>query len=151
MFSDICMYRPIIFCVPTYVGTSLTSFCVCGFTNLHMFCINDSYLLGDQCEQLYLVLYSMAESNKTLNDIVDDGHDSAMRSVEHIIHEGPHEDPQLLNESSDSAYNADTIIDSPTSTSSTLLLNVSEVSNYLNNVNDNNIDDNENVTTPCLY
>ena len=80
----------------------------------------------------------MATYNITLNDI-DDGDDSAMSSVGHIIHE----DPQLPDDSSDSAYNADTIIDSPTSTSSTLQLNLSEDSNDQNDVNDNDIDEDE--------
>ena len=77
----------------------------------------------------------MANHNITLNG-TDDGDDS---STNMIIHEGQ----DSPDESSDSAYEADTIIDSPTSTSSTLQLNLSEDSNDQNEVNDNDIDEDE--------
>ena len=67
----------------------------------------------------------MANYNITLNG-TDDGDDSSTSSVGHMI---IHEDPDSPHESSDSAYDADAIIDSPRSTSSTLQLNLSEDSN----------------------
>ena len=55
-----------------------------------------------------------------------------------------YEDPDSPDESSDSsAYDADTIIDSPRSTSSTLQLNLSEDSNEQNDVNHNDINEEE--------
>ena len=82
----------------------------------------------------------MANDNITLNSI-DDVDESSMSSVGHMI---IHEDPDSQDESSDSsAYDADTIIDSPTSTSSTLQLHLSEDSNHQNDVNDNNINEDE--------
>ena len=53
--------------------------------------------------------------------------------------------PQAMSDSdmTDSAYDADTIIDSPNSRSSTLQLNFSDNSNDENNVSDNNLNDEE--------
>ena len=88
----------------------------------------------------------MANDNITLNSI-DDVDESSMSSVGHMI---IHEDPDSPDESSDSsAYDADTIIDSPTSTSSTLQLHLSEDSNDQNGVNDNDIDEDETGSQVC--
>ena len=81
----------------------------------------------------------MEKNNINFNGI-DDSDDSSMSSVGHMI---VHEDPQLPEDSSDSAYEADTIIDSPNSSSSTLLLNVSDNSNDQNAVSDNNVNEEE--------
>jgi len=62
-----------------------------------------------------------------VEDAADLGQDSA--------HDG--------QESYDSAYEADTVIDSPTSTSSTLQLNLSLDSTDQNEVNDNNLDEDD--------
>ena len=53
--------------------------------------------------------------------------------------------PQAMSDSdmTDSAYDADTIIDSPNSSSSTLLLNLSDNSNDENDVSDNNVNEEE--------
>ena len=52
--------------------------------------------------------------------------------------------PQAMSDSdTESAYDADTIIDSPNSRSSTLQLNLSDNSNDENNVSDNNLSDEE--------
>ena len=68
----------------------------------------------------------------------DDSDDSSLSSVGYMI---IHEDPDSPEDSSDSAYEADTIIDSPNSSSSTLQLNVSKDSNDKNDVNDNDINE----------
>ena len=68
-----------------------------------------------------------------------------MSSVGHIIDE----DPQLTDDSSDTAYNADTTIDSPTSTSTTLQLHLSKDYNDQNGVNDNDIDEDETGSQVC--
>ena len=81
----------------------------------------------------------MAKYNITLHD------NSAMSSVGHIIDE----DPQLTDDSSDTAYNADTTIDSPTSTSTTLQLHLSEDDNDQNGVNDNDIDEDQTGSHVC--
>ena len=77
--------------------------------------------------------------NIKLNGI-DDIDDSSLSSLGHMI---VHEDPDLPEYSSESAYEADTIIDSPNSSSSTLQLNLSEDSNDQNDVNDNDINEEE--------
>ena len=89
----------------------------------------------------------MEKNNINFNGI-DDSDDSSMSSVGHMI---VHEDPQLPEDSSDSAYEADTIIDSPNSSSSTLLLNVSNDSNDQNAVSDNDVNEEEleNVEEPA--
>ena len=79
----------------------------------------------------------MEKDNIKFNGI-DDSDDSSLSSVGHMI---IHEDPDSPEDSSDSAYEADTIIDSPNSSSSTLQLNVSEDSNDKNDVNDNDINE----------
>ena len=79
----------------------------------------------------------MEKDNIKFNGI-DDSDDSSLSSVGHMI---IYEDPDSPEDSSDSAYEADTIIDSPNSSSSTLQLNVSEDSNDKNDVNDNDINE----------
>ena len=86
----------------------------------------------------------MEKNNINFNGI-DDSDDTSMSSVGHMI---VHEDPQSPEDSSDSAYEADTIIDSPNSSSSTLLLNVSDDSNDQNAVSDNDVNEVKIVEEP---
>ena len=89
----------------------------------------------------------MEKNNINFNGI-DDSDDSSMSSVGHMI---VHEDPQSPEDSSDSAYEADTIIDSPNSSSSTLLLNVSDDSNDQNTVSDNDVNEEEPLAAAALF
>ena len=69
-----------------------------------------------------------------------------MSSRGHIIDD---DDPELTDDSSDTAYNADTTIDSPTSTSTTLQLHLSEDDNDQNGVNDKDIDEDQTGSHVC--
>ena len=79
-------------------------------------------------------------TNSTTNQCENsDNDDSSLSSVGHLI---IHENPASPSDSSDSAYEADTIIDSPNSRSSTLKLNLSDSSNdIVSNVDSNDSDD----------
>ena len=80
-------------------------------------------------------------TNSTTNQCDNsDSDDSSLSSVGHLI---IHENPATPSDSSDSAYEADTIIDSPNSRSSTLKLNVSDSSNDETMLSDTNLNDEE--------
>ena len=80
-------------------------------------------------------------ANSTTNQCDNsDSDDSSLSSVGHKI---IHENPASPSDSSDSAYEADTIIDSPNSRSSTLKLNVSDSSNDETMLSDTNLNDEE--------
>ena len=80
-------------------------------------------------------------ANSTTNQCDNsDSDDSSLSSVGHMI---IHENPASPSDSSDSAYEADTIIDSPNSRSSTLKLNVSDSSNDETMLSDTNLNDEE--------
>ena len=88
-------------------------------------------------------------TNSTTNQCENsDNDDSSLSSVGHLI---IHENPASPSDSSDSAYEADTIIDSPNSRSSTLKLNLSDSSNdIVSNVDSNDSHDSEITDMPPL-